>query len=199
MAFSTDELADFLRYLGALAASFGREADEATCMAYEIGLSDLPLASCRNAMVRAMRECRFMPSPAELRELAGVQKPKDRAVLAWEALDAAIVEHGYYRSVDFDDPVINATVRNLGGWERVCDLPAEEYSKWFRKEFERVYASLAAVGVGPEQSAPLLGYYAKQNSGNGQPIAPPVKIVTGLPTMPMIGHTHKAPLVLEAK
>ena len=186
MPFSKDELAEFLKYLGALTASFGREADEATCFAYEIGLADLPLAASKSAMTRAMRECKFMPSPAELRELAGVQKPRERAVLAWEALDNAVAEQGYYRSVDFDDPFINATVRNLGGWERVCEMEGEEYSKWFRKEFERVYAALCATGIGPEQAAPLLGHFAKQNSGNGYPVAPPVKVVTGLPALTQI-------------
>jgi hypothetical protein len=188
MAFTESDLEEFIRFLTALAASFGREADEPTCMAYEIGLSDLPLAACKAAMMRGMRECKFMPSPAELRELAGVQKPQQRAVLAWEALDGAVCDHGYYRSVDFDDPVINATVRNLGGWERICSLEGDEYTKWFRKEFERVYLALMAVGVGPDQAAPLLGHFAKQNSGNGQPIAPPVKVKTGLPALPLIGN-----------
>lgn len=186
MAFSETELEEFIRFLTALAANFGREADEPTCMAYEIGLADLPLADCKAAMLRAMRECKFMPPAAELRELAGVQKPRERAVLAWEALDNAVADVGYYRSVDFDDPFINATVRNLGGWERVCEMEGEEFPKWFRKEFERVYAALCATGIGPEQAAPLLGHFAKQNSGNGHPVQPPSKVLTGLPALTRI-------------
>lgn len=176
----------FAELVTALAAAFGRETEKATFVAYMIGLEDLPLTAINTAIGRAIRECKFMPSPAELRELAGVQKPRERAVLAWEALDNAVAEQGYYRSVDFDDPFINATVRNLGGWERVCEMEGEEYSKWFRKEFERVYAALCATGIGPEQAAPLLGHFAKQNSGNGHPVAPPVKVITGLPALTQI-------------
>lgn len=193
------DLGKFTELVTALAAAFGRETEKATFVAYKIGLEDLPIAAINHAIGRALRECKFMPSPAELRELAGVQKPKERAVLAWEALDAAVASYGYYHSVDFDDKLINATVRNLGGWERICDLPEEEYQKWFRKDFERVYASLAAGGIGPDQAAPLLGYYAKQNSGNGMPIAPPVKIDTGLPALPQLESSQTAVPALEAR
>lgn len=199
MAFNKTELQEFVRYLAALASSFGREADEPTCMAYEIGLSDLPLEACRQAMMRAMRECKFMPSPAELRELAGVVTAKSRVVLAWDAFDSAVQRHGYYDSVSFDDPVLNATIRNLGGWQRVCDLPAEQYETFFRKEFDRVYLALLQTGVTPEQGAPLLGFYATQNSGNGQPIAEPVLIETGLPDVPRLTHERERKLLTASE
>lgn len=60
-----------------------------------------------------------MSSVAELREFCGVASGrinvKDRPLLAWQAVLEAISKVGAYVSPDFDDSVINATIRQLGG------------------------------------------------------------------------------------
>lgn len=181
--FSDHDRAEFVKLVTALARTFGRDADEATFTGYELGLSDVPIDRLKMAVVRAIRERKFMPTVAELRELAGELTPDVRAVKAWDAFQNAVVAHGSYVSVDFDDPVINATVRNLGGWERVCDLPVSEFDKWLRKDFDRVYKALCQAGIGPDAGAPLLGYHNRNNlaGGFGKHVKQPLRIATDLP------------------
>lgn len=157
----------FAATISALAATFGREMDEATIQCYWLALDDLQQADINRAVKAAMKTCKFMPSGRELRELAGVMSPESRAVVAWEQFERAVALHGYYDSINFDDAVINATVRNLGGWEKVCCLEGDEFSKWLRKDFERVYVSLMQNGISAEQAAPLIGHSERQNRSAG--------------------------------
>ena len=112
----------------AMAAAFGKEASEMMIHGYRLGLRDLPAQDIQIAVDRAMRECKFMPSVFELRQLAGTMPAESRATLAWASVRDAIGRVGGYASVDFDDAIVNATVRELGGWVKLCDTSAESYS-----------------------------------------------------------------------
>ena len=158
---------ELLQMIAALAANFDREADEAMFQSYEMGLDDLPLADVKRAIIRSIKESTFMPRVAELRALAGVVPPVNRAVKAWEVFERTVVRLGYTASVNFDDPVINATVRALGGWERCCGLTVEEFDKWLRKDFERTYIALMSTGLSAEAAGPLLGFHDQSNACHG--------------------------------
>jgi hypothetical protein len=171
--------------IAALASAFRVETDEAMFEGYWLGLDDLDLSAIKNAARKALRHCKFMPSSVELRELSGQVSGDGRALLAWDAFQRAVVGHGGYRTVQFDDPVINATVRNLGGWQRCCDMAPEEFDKWLRKDFLATYQSLHAAGAG--SSEPLLGIFGQQNAATGQHHGPSEQIEfvrTGLPGLP---------------
>lgn len=171
----------FASLLAALAASFGKEADEATAEGYWIGLCDLEIGEVELACQRAIRECKFFPVPVELRRLAGQISAPLRAVTAWGVVSAAVGSVGYMTSVDFDDPIINATVRNMGGWPRLCSLGSEDFSVWARKEFERVYSALCEAGTSPKNCGYLAGHAETENAAKGYTVEPPRRIVTGLP------------------
>jgi hypothetical protein len=175
----------FALFIKGLAAAHGVEASTALQLGYWMGLKDLPLSSIEHAIDRALSSCRHMPKPVELRELAGEITNTQRAIIAWDALRRAIASHGSYRSVDFDDPLVNATVRNLGGWSKICGTGTEEFEKWTRKEFERVYLSLCASGASTEACAYLVGATEHRNEAQGgealKYIEPPAIVVTGLP------------------
>lgn len=176
-----------------LAEAFGKTVSPGMFKAYQLGLRGLSGGQVAAATQRALETCRFMPSPAELREMLFI-KVEDRAVKAWLAFERAVVMNGYARSVTFDDPVINATVRALGGWEHCCSMPASEFDTFLQKRFQETYCSLARSGVSREQSEPLLGWFDRENSINGYQQAKPVLITTGLPERPMpkIGNTQSA-------
>lgn len=176
----------FALVVSALAATFNRDATEALLEGYWIGLNDLALPAVKRAAAVAMRECRFMPTVVELRDLAGELSPQGRAVLAWGILEKTVLLVGGYKSVDFDDPCLNATVRNLGGWERICEMPADEFDKWLRKDFERTYQTLLRTGVSREAAAPLTGIHDRTNGFHGHQAAmtEPLRIETGLPVLP---------------
>jgi hypothetical protein len=183
-----------------LAEAFGRTVTVVTFRAYIAGLEGLTVEQIEQGVNRALKTCKFMPAPSELRELAGDLKGQDRAVKAWMALELAIVRQGAYRTVDFDDPVINATVRSLGGWERVCTTDAKEFDTFTRQKFIAAYTSLYAAGVGEEEAAPLQGIFDRENARLGYPPQEPQKIVTGLPVpqrSPRIGNSASVPNISE--
>lgn len=177
---------DFGTVIEALAATFSREATEALLTGYWLGLSDVPLAQVKRAVVAAMRTSRFMPSVAELRELSGELPLAVRTVKAWDVFERAVIEHGGYSSVCFDDPVINATIHQLGGWERCCETETQRFDVWLRKDFERVYAALCRSGVSRDRAGVLLGTFDRENNANGYALGPPALIATGLTPLPGI-------------
>lgn len=142
----------------ALMELFGQEATKPRLHAYWLGLQALTIEQLNAAVQVAMARCKRLPLPYELMEFVGVVVDDDaRANLAWGDVLRA-VPLGCYKHVDFEDKIINAVVRNLGGWvtflERFCDAESE---KWARLEFIRCYKSFARSGVNGEAIKPLAG------------------------------------------
>lgn len=148
---------EFATAIGAMCAAFGTDASKALMLGYWMGLQDLTLQAVQGAVARSIRECERLPAPVELRRLAGERTAEAGAIAAWGDVLKAI-PLGPYRHVDFDDRLINATVRNLGGWPtflgRLVDVDSE---KWLRIEFVKCYAMLANSGVSGEMCAALPG------------------------------------------
>lgn len=69
------EETDFAKIVAALAATFRQECSAALIDGYWMGLDDLTLDVLRRAAAQAIRTSRFMPTPHELRVLAGVTEP----------------------------------------------------------------------------------------------------------------------------
>ena len=134
----------------------GREPSAATIRGYWIGLKDLPLEAVQRAAAKAIRTCRFMPPPVEIRELAGEGSDEQRALQAWTVASDAVSSVGAYKHVDFADGVSNAVIRSLGGWPTFCArFTSADAEKWVRKEFLSAYKGLAHVAG--EATQPLPG------------------------------------------
>jgi hypothetical protein len=157
------DVSRFTTVIRALAALFNREATEPLAHGFWLALSDLPMEAVERGAARAMRDCRFMPTPAELRELAGEMRLADRALCAWSVFERTVVERGGYKSVQFDDRILNATVQHLGGWVRCCELSCDEFDTWLRKDFLRAYEAFCRTGVGPDAGGALIGSHQREN------------------------------------
>jgi len=172
------ELKRRLDSLEGLASAFRVEADEALFHGYKIGTEDLPVEALEMGCARAMRECQFMPSVFELRNLCGVESIKGRAIKAWERVKASI---NGYATVDFDCKVINATIRSMGGWVALCDTEAgEAFDVWAAKKFQDTYCELWKCGISEEMAAPLKGLFDLGDRFPGQKPQIPHRIETGL-------------------
>lgn len=102
----------------------------------------------------------YAPKPADLvRELAGTYT--DRALMAWGRVSRAMSEVGAYASVDFTDPVIHATVRELGGWSAICRVPNDE-QQFLQKRFCDFFRTYTTRGV---TEAPL-ALQGEHDTGN---------------------------------
>jgi hypothetical protein len=134
----------------------GKEANELVYKAYWIGLQDLSIEQVKQATGLAMRNCKFVPKPIELREMVEGTK-QDAAELAWIELQQAI-PLGPYKHIDFCDGVINATVRSLGGWPSFLSrFTSADEEKWARKDFMQTYQRLSATALSDEAMAYLPG------------------------------------------
>lgn len=102
---------------------------------YFKALADLSIEQFEAAVeILARTSCRYgMPKPVEIRE-AALGSPGDQAVLAWERVLTALRYHGGYVSVDFQDPVIHRVIEDLGGWPKLCDLPADPKEQAHRQQ-----------------------------------------------------------------
>lgn len=151
---------DALKFTGTivmLSETFGRPLLDGGLEGYRLALRDLTDDQLARAVGRALRESKFMPSPSELRDLAGAGT-KANALVAWDAVRAAMRKYGYTTSVDLG-PLVNAVVRNMGGWRRLDDMATAELDVWGKKEFERVYALLATQDPERLNGAPLAGAF----------------------------------------
>ena len=168
---------DFAIAIGALFASFGQDATQAIMQGYWLGLNDLELTQVQQSVAIALKRCKFLPKPAELRDLLGLNVSEDdRAVAAWGDVLKA-VRLGPYKHVDFQDKLCNAVIRNLGGWvtflERFSDAESE---KWLRIDFVKCYKAFAKSGVNGELIQALPGL-AEREVVNGQLCLPVPRIV----------------------
>lgn len=188
MAFNDQQRIKFGVLIAALCETFQKTPTDGTFLGYEMALDDLPIERIEIAVRKAMRTCKFMPAAVELRELTGELSTTDRPRLAWGEFERAVIKHGYGNSPDFEDKLINATIRHLGGWERCCDLESEEFDKWLRKDFEATYATFMRHIPSPELCAPLVGAYEQHNRLHAPEWVEKsqVKIGTKLPPIPGI-------------
>ncbi len=165
--------------LGRLALQFpALRASPEYISALAYRLRDMPVEALALACDRAGNACRFMPSVAELRELAGEIPAAARAAIAWDAFYGA---RNRYASVEFDDPVIHAVARHMGGWALIWAETLTESLPHVRREFEAAYVRYLAAGLPPGTPSHLPGEHELACAATGHPSPSPKRITTGLP------------------
>lgn len=150
----------FATALAVLGATFDRKLSPPAVEGYWIALQDLTEEEFKRATGMALVNCKFMPAPSEL--LSFVRKAVDpgaAAMLAWQEVRKAIDKYDYLvASIDFGS-LVNAVIRNLGGWDTLCraTLPELDNPGWLRKRFDEVYRRLATVEPTALSGEPLEG------------------------------------------
>jgi hypothetical protein len=112
----TDRKKMFKDGLCGLGEIFSKSTSNTMLKMYYVALEDLSIEQVRIAITRAAKECKFFPTPAHLIELSGYATLERRALIAWQDAVNAVLRHGYPRHVNFEDRIINAVIRGLGGW-----------------------------------------------------------------------------------
>lgn len=150
-----------------LAEAYGLPISEARQQIYVEALIDLAPETVRAAVGHIIRTRSFagnLPTVAEIREAAtGGESVDTQIALAWDKLIYAVERHGYYDSIQFDDPVITMIVRSWGGWIKWSGEVKTDELKWARKDFEKLYRAYA--GTKPGEQKHLVGYYERENGG----------------------------------
>lgn len=110
--------------LTGLAEVFNEPMTEAKIEAYLYALGDLAIDDLEAAAAVALRTCRFMPRPVELRELVE-QRTGGDAEAEWDELVAAVRAEGAYNPRDAEARLSPATWqlvhRMFGAWRTCCE------------------------------------------------------------------------------
>lgn len=184
---------EFNKAIALLVASVGKQLPDEQVQAWYVMLQDLTAEELQRGIVTTIRTHEYagFPPIGTIRKNAvgrdqAALSVEDRAIVAWGAIKRSVAIHGAYATVQFDDPIVTATVMELGGWVRFCDCEAgEPFDVWLRKEFERTYTALMAAGVTAERTQPLAGICDATNSATGHSDREAVRQVdTGLSPVP---------------
>jgi len=140
--------------LAILGETFNEPVSAARAAAYWMALEDVPMSALREAVFRAIRQCKFFPRPAELLELAGAGVPDAGLV------NALISEH--VGTVGGDrrmprDPFLRLVVTRLGGILRASDMSAPERIRLLDKLLPGVTAACAVRGIPMPTEARIAG------------------------------------------
>lgn len=145
------------------------------------GLRGLSPEQLITAVDRYNRECSQRPTPAGLRRYAGAAGLSDeqRAEVAWRSVRSTMLRYGAYYAINFDDRIIHAAIRAVGGWSLLCQTQQEDLV-WKEKDFKGQYVSICRSGIG--DSRPLSGLLERQE---------PIEIETG-----MVPHEYSDKLIM---
>ena len=132
--------------------------------------ADLSPDEVSTAIRRFNREAdpKQFPSPSAVRQFAGVRGLGDgnRSALAWAAVLRAARSIGIWRSVDFDDRIINAVIHDLRGWVPFVESLDDPATLPFReKDFRDRYHAISISGIG--DGRPLFGTLELQQRRDG--------------------------------
>lgn len=175
----------FAAALAQVATTFGMELDQARITGYWAALDDLSIEDVLRGLAESVRTEKFFPAVATIRDLALGRS--SRAEVVWGKLVQAVARIGSGKSVTFDDPLTNATVRALGGWIVFCHRYNTEpdADRWLRQAFVELYRKLSQSGVSPEQCRPLVGEHDEHNMIVAPEfVRPPVVARFNLPSLP---------------
>jgi hypothetical protein len=104
-------------------------------------LDDLDFGVVKAALLVHCKSAKFLPSPAELREIASSGGKGQRSGFeAWGDVLAVVRRVGRYREPRFTDPAVAQAVQAIG-WREICDSENPEAT---RAHFARAYESAAA-------------------------------------------------------
>lgn len=163
---------EFLEIMAVLEAGSGtsRPISEIQAEVYFDLLKDLPADAVRRAARQALAESQYptIPPVGVLRRLAGAGKvdSESRSLVAYQAAAKAVRTAGAFRSIEFDDPLIHATIMAMGGWERFCDWSPSEL-QWRQRDFERYYRAFSMAGVSGDECARIPGICERENNAEG--------------------------------
>lgn len=107
----------------------------------------------------------YPPKPADVVRLIEGRK-EDRAQQAWTKVEGAMRRVGQYATVVFDDALIHAVIRDMGGWIDLCSVEEDELP--FRaREFEKRYQGYLIRGSAGDYPKMITGRLDQTNQASG--------------------------------
>lgn len=181
---------EFKATIGVLIATVGKSMPDEMVAAWYLMLQELTAEQLERGIVVTLRTHQYAGFPPigtiwenSIGAAGRVVNLETRAMVAWDRVLTAIRVQGGYRTVEFDDPIIHATVRSLGGWVQLTDATSEDLSRFIQPKFVKMYSALAQYGITEAEAAPLFGLIDTANTKAGYELGEVVAIATGLPRL----------------
>ena len=156
----------FRKMIALTAEQYGKPMSPDLIRFYFDGLSHLPIETVRAALSKHIRNTdtgQFMPRIADvIRACEG--RTEDAAYAALILVQGAFSSVGAWSSIQFAEPIINAVLRDMGGWPQICGYKSEEWAQFGSKDFMRRFRIYAERGV-IDAPAYLPGMFALGNAG----------------------------------
>ena len=151
---------DILKAVAPLQLAYNASLDDNRLRLYVEMLSDIPPSILEAAVKKLIMTNKFLPSIAEIREVAygikgiisGTAAPDESE--AWGEVIKAIRSVGYYGKPKFSHEAITAAVNNIG-WQDICMTPSDGMNT-LRSQFRRAY-QLAAQRQKDNRDNAVLG------------------------------------------
>lgn len=151
---------DILKAVAPLQLAYNASLDDARLRLYVEMLSDIPPSILETAVKKLIMTNKFLPSIAEIREVAygikgiisGTAAPDESEV--WGEVIKAIQSVGYYGKPKFSHEAITTAVNNIG-WQDIC-MTTNDGMNTLRAQFRRAY-QLAAQRQKDNRDNAVLG------------------------------------------
>lgn len=153
---------EFAELFTLLCTTYNKEATKTLMSAYYMVLAELSKEQFQDAIkaMLATRKYANLPMPADILE-AVYGNPDDEALIALKELEDAMGIFGAYKSVIFKNKLIMACVEGMGGWQRICQMPLDEW-KFKNQEFLKLYRAYTRSGKYPQVDY-LIGIAERDN------------------------------------
>jgi hypothetical protein len=135
--------AEIAKLIGVMAAAYPSvKLSEPTIEVYIAMLKDIPLDVLTASIQQCMAESEFLPTVAKVRDkaLALTAPIAPVPIEAWGIVLKAIGKYGFYRTPEFNDPIITKAVECIG-WKNLCCTEMDNQGV-DRAHFSRVYEGL---------------------------------------------------------
>jgi len=171
---------EFARVMLGVAEVYDKPLSDEKLNLYWSALSSLSIEEVKAGLTNHMKNtddfggCRY-PLPADIiRGVAG--SLVDRAATAWSKVLTAMRSTGRYATVAFDDPIIHAVIREMGGWIDACGITEDEIP--FRgKDFMTRYRGYSQRGGAADYPASLPGIEQITNEAKDPEYQPRVVLI----------------------
>lgn len=133
------KIAEILALLG---ETFNEPISELRAEGYFLALQEFDAVEVKDAALAAIRESKFFPRPAELREKI-IGCSNSCALAAWSNIRRQIRQVGHTGKPELSDLELHAVRDVWGSWKRLCEVLPESgpgYSAW-EKRFQEAYAA----------------------------------------------------------